>query len=338
MKTSIALVLWLVTCSCAWAADADSSTGAAESSTSQAPQGWQSSANPVAATQQSVAPVSGSAPAGRAPSGNDPLPPPQSAMYNRAIESQVPLTPAEVRQLRGNINEADKALSSPQMAVVPKISALTVDLSPGASLPLIRTAVNYPSSITFIDSTGAPWNLGAAPISGNPNSFTAYWVPKSPVMVVYAQKPYQSGNITVYLEGLSVPIMIMVSSGEPDTSAKTWAVDSRLDLRIPRRGPNAFAGAAPETRIGLHDNILQAFLDGVPPKDARRLKATGDVPDTTIWQMGDDLYVRSRADIRDEFEATLSSADGTHLWRLPVTPYISFSVMGRTSALNVALE
>jgi len=57
-----------------------------------------------------------------------------------------------------------------------------------------------------------------------------------------------------------------------------------------------------------------------------------------VWQMGDDLYVRSRADIRDEFEATLSSADGTHLWKLPVTPYISFSVMGRTSALNVALE
>jgi intracellular multiplication protein IcmK len=259
-------------------------------------------------------------------------------LYNRALESETPLTPAEVRQLREKMNDVDQALNSPQMAIVPKISALTVDLAPGASLPLIRTAVNYPSSITFIDSTGAPWKLGAAPIAGNPDGFTAYWVPNSPVMVVYAHKPYQSGNITVYLEGLAVPIVVTVSSGEPDTSAKTWAVDSRLDLRVPRRGPNAVAGAAPETRIGLHDSTLQAFLDGVPPKDARRLKTTGDVPETTVWQMGDDLYIRSRADIRDEFEATLSSADGTHLWKLPVTPYVSFSVMGRTSALNVALE
>lgn len=321
MKTSIALAIWLVTGSCAWAAEAG--TAAAGDTPAAAPaNGWQSTATN-----------------GKVPSGNDPLPPPPpSAMYNRAVESVAPLTPDEVRQVRGQMNDQDKAMSAPQMAVVPKISALTVDLAPGASLPLIRTAVNYPSSITFIDSTGAPWKLGAAPITGNPAAFTAYWVPNSPVLVVYANKAYQSGNITVYLDGLAVPIVLTVSSGEPDTAAKTWSVDSRLDLRIPRRGPNAIAGAAPESRIGLHDNILQAFLDGIPPKEARRLKATGDVPETTVWQMGDDLYIRSRADIRDEFEATLSSADGTHLWKLPVTPYVSFSVMGRTSALNVALE
>ncbi|WP_218015265.1 DotH/IcmK family type IV secretion protein, partial [Pseudomonas syringae] len=81
-------------------------------------------------------------------------------------------------------------------------------------------------------------------------------------------------------------------------------------------------GAAPEVRIGLHDRVLQGFLDGVPPKEAKQLKTTGNVPDTTVWQMGDDLYIRTRADIRDEFESTLSSADGTHLWKLPVTPYV----------------
>lgn len=325
MKTSIALAAWLVTGSCAWAAD----LGTQAEPANQAPAGWNSTAG------------STSAPAGTAgqaaASGNDPLPPPQSALYNQAQESVTPLSPAEVRQLRGRLNDVDQAISAPQIAVVPKISALTVDLAPGASLPLARTAVNYPSSITFIDSTGAPWNLGAGPVSGNP-AFVAYWVPKTPVMVIYASKPYVSGNITVYLEGLSVPVVLNVTSGEPDSPAKTWAVDSRLDLRIPRRGPGAVAGAAPETRIGLHDSTLQAFLDGIPPKEARRLKTSGDVPDTTVWQLGDDLYIRSRADIRDEFEATLSSADGTHLWKLPVTPYVSFSVMGRTSALNVALE
>lgn len=317
MKISMALAVWLVTGSYAWAAEPDTAQTPANAPSNE----WQSTAAK-----------------GPAPSGNDPLPPPQSALYNRAVESETPLSPGEVRQLLDRKNEVEQAISAPQMAVVPKISALTVDLAPGASLPLIRTAVNYPSSISFIDSTGAPWKLGAPPITGNPNGFTSYWLPNSPVLVVYANKPYQSGNVTVYLEGLAVPIILTVSSGESDTPAKTWAVDSRLDLRIPRRGPNAVANAAPESRIGLHDSTLQAFLDGIPPKEARRLKTSGDVPDTTVWQMGDDLYIRSRADIRDEFEATLSSADGTHLWKLPVTPYVSFSVLGRTSALNVALE
>jgi len=54
--------------------------------------------------------------------------------------------------------------------------------------------------------------------------------------------------------------------------------------------------------------------------------------------MGDDLYIRSRADVMDEFDQTLSSADGMHLWKLPVTPYVTFSVMGRAVPLNITLE
>ncbi|MCK9759925.1 DotH/IcmK family type IV secretion protein [Pseudomonas syringae pv. syringae] len=336
MKIPIILAVWLATGTYAWADEVGSGAPAGK----QAPMGWNTSASQPGAVQQAGA-NSDTAPAkpqaDTPPSGNDPLPPPQSVNYSTAQESLIPLTPEEVRRLRSNLNDLTKAENSPQMSVVPKISALTVDLGPGASLPLVRTAVDYPSSITFIDSTGAPWKLGAAPISGNP-AFIAYWVPDTPVMVIYAKAPFKRGNVTVYLEGLSVPIVVNVNSGEPDTAVNTWAVDSRLDLRIPRRGPSALATAAPEHRIGLHDSTLQTFLDGVPPKDARRLKTTGEVPDTTVWQLGDDLYIRSRADIRDEFVATLSSADGTHLWKLPLTPYVSFSVMGRTTALNVALE
>lgn len=268
--------------------------------------------------------------------GDDPLPLP-SPLYEQAEERVSPLTPNEIRKLRRLDREMNRAVSSPQMAVVPRIGALTVDLSPGSSLPLVRTAVNYPSSLTFIDSAGSPWNIGAEPISGNPN-FKVYWVPDSHVVVVSATEPYSSGNITVYLRGLSVPLILNVTSGETDSSAKTWIVDSRLDMRIPKRGPGSSITSTTEARIGLHDQTLQAFLDGIPPKEAKRLKTQGNVPDTTVWQIGDDLYIRSRSEIRDEFEKTLSSADGTHLWKLPVTPYISFSVMGKTIPLNIALE
>ncbi|WP_234831363.1 DotH/IcmK family type IV secretion protein, partial [Pseudomonas savastanoi] len=225
-----------------------------------APSGWATGVGVNPAAQKAGSPAQGNghvnaAPA-QQPSGNDPLPPPPSELFQKAQDSVSPLTPQEIRQLRGQVGEVDKAMAAQQVAIVPRISAQTVNLSPGASLPLVRTAVNYPTSLTFIDSTGAPWKLGAAPISGNPD-ITPYYVPNSPVMVLYAEKPFASGNVTVYLEGLAVPIMLNVSSGESDTKAQTWTVDSRLDLRVPRRGPGAQPGAAPEVRIGLHDRVLQ---------------------------------------------------------------------------------
>lgn len=343
MKTQIALAFWLAASGCAWAVDETTGPPSAPGAPTGVDglAGWAGGTTPpvdapVAQHSQAQTNVKSAAP-DQEVAGNEALPPPPSPMFSQAEEAVAPLTPQEIRQLRGKVTEVDQAFSSPQVAVVPRISALTVDLSPGASLPIVRTAMNYPSSLSFIDSTGAPWKIGAAPLSGN-QALKSYWVPNTGLMTVYATKPFESGNITVYLEGLSVPIILAVSSGEPDTPAGTWTVDSRLDLRVPRRGPAALPGAAPETRIGLHDRTLQAFLDGVPPDNARLLKTTGAVPDTSVWQLGDDLYIRSRADIRDEFEQTLSSADGTHLWKLPVTPYVSFSVMGRTAALNVALE
>lgn len=342
MKTHIALALWLATGSCAWAAEND----VTHAGDSKAPVGWSMGAGtPVSAVRgapvqpQSAASTNGNgqlAADSAPPSLNDVLPP-HSPLFEQAQERVSPVTAKEARDLLLQQQDMDRALSTSTIAVIPKISALTVDLSPGASLPLVRTAVNYPSSLTFIDSTGSPWKLGAAPISGNPE-ITVMWVPNSPVMVISASRSFVSGNVTVYLDGLPVPIMLNVTSGEPDSKATTWTVDSRLDMRMPRRGPAALAGAAPESRIGLHDSILQTFLDGIPPKEAKRLKTTGNVPETTVWQLGDDLYIRSPSEIRDEFEATLSSADGTHLWKLPVTPYVTFSVMGRTSALNVSLE
>ncbi|WP_215811686.1 DotH/IcmK family type IV secretion protein, partial [Escherichia coli] len=96
----------------------------------------------------------------------------------------------------------------------------------------------------------------------------------------------------------------------------------------------------PSEKIALHDATLQAFLDGVPPDDPaiRRLKFSGNVPDTTIWQHGDDLLVRSRAMLRDEFEQTLASADGTRLWKLPVPPLLTFSVNGQSVHVTPELE
>lgn len=270
-------------------------------------------------------------------SSNDSLPPP-SPIYQAAQQQVSPLSPDEIRTLRGQSEQNKRAMSSPTQTIVPRISAQTVDLSPGSSLPLVRAAVNYTSNVSFTDATGAPWPLAAPALSANSNDFAVYSIPNGPIITLRANRAYATGSVTVYLKGLSVPIVLTVSSGDTDSRKNVWTVDSRLDLRIPRRGPQAAPMAEPESKIGLYDDVLQAFLDGTPPQGAQRLKVSGGVPETTVWQMGDDLYIRSRADLMDEFDQTLSSADGMHLWKMPVTPYATFSVMGHAVPLNITLE
>ena len=271
------------------------------------------------------------------PQPGDALPPPTSAVYDQAEATVAPLSADEIRRLRQLQSQQERAMATPGVTAVPRISAQTVSLAPGASLPLVRNAVNWPATISFIDSTGAPWKILAEPLSGSPD-IEVRWTPGTSAMTIIAKRDFVSTSVTLGLDGLAVPITISIMSGESDTAKKTWVVDSRMDLRIPRRGPGAAADAPPPSRIGLHDDVLQAFLDGVPPQGAKRLKTTGGVPDTVVWQQGDDLYIRSRAEMRDEFDTTLSSADGTHLWKLPVTPRVAFSVDGRTEALSIALE
>lgn len=329
------LALWLALCGSAGAA---TSAGTAPATGTDG--GWRTSAPAGGTTGDGQAPSgapSGGASTAAGPLPGQALPPPVSVSYDQAQATLAPLTPDEIRQLRAQQTEQSRALATPGITAVPRISAQTVSLQPGASLPLVRTAVNWPATVSFIDSTGAPWKILGDPVSGSPD-IDVKWIPGMSFMVITARRDFVNTLVTVGLEGLPVPLQISVMSGEADTAKKTWTVDARLDLRIPRRGPGAAPDAPGPSRIGLHDDVLQAFLDGVPPTGAKRLKVTGSVPDTAVWQQGDDLYIRSRADIRDEFDTTLSSADGTHLWKLPLTPRVAFSVDGRTEALSIALE
>lgn len=265
-------------------------------------------------------------------------PAPPTAAEAWAMEQVNPLgSQAGVEMLGKAMDEASRGRAWQAADVVPRISSLTVNLSPGASLPVLRTTTFQASSVMFTDSTGAPWPLAAPPYNAN-SRFAVNYIPGSSLMSVQATRQYDRGNITVYLQGLAVPVIIDVNSGEPESKANSRVIDIRLDLRIPQRGPQAKKMPSGQSKIGLNDATLQAFLDGVPPKDAIRLKSQGAIPNTQVWQMGDDLYIRTRSEIRDEFELTQASGDGTLLYKLPLTPEVAFSHAGKTEYLSISLE
>ncbi|EAN8329054.1 conjugal transfer protein TraN [Salmonella enterica] len=334
----LALTLTL-TLACGTAMAADNASGA---SANAGAGGWRQARVPQTADNQSGSATSSSPRTGDVPAtqvqGTLPSPDINTPLVQEAARLDSELSPDEIRSLRGIMSENERAISAPVTSVVPRISTLTVSLSPGASLPLVRTAMNNLSVVTFTDINGTPWPQSDPPYNPAPRLFDVQY--NANMVTITPLRPWVSGNVSVYLKGLSVPVILNVTSGETDTRTTSQEMDSRLDLRIPREGPGSSVLATPEDKIALHDRTLQAFLDGVPPDDpsVRRLKFTGNVPDTTIWQSGDELLVRSRAVLRDEFEQTLSSADGTHLWKLPVTPLLTFSVDGRSVHVTPDLE
>lgn len=297
------------------------------------------------ASQQVAPPETAAAPANVPPVQTDitaPLrqapPAPPSAEEAWAIGQAAPLNRQEVERVSRAMDDATRGRAWQAADVVPRISTLTVNLSPGASLPVLRTTTNQGSTVIFTDNTGAPWPIAAPPYNPNSAGFFVGYIPDSAAMTVQALRQYDRGNIHVYLRGLSVPVIIDVTSGEPSDTKASRIVDSRLDLRIPQRGPQAKKMPAGQAKIGLNNPTLQAFLDGVPPKEATRLKTPGTLPDTHVWQMGDDLFIRTRSEIRDAFELTQASGDGTWLYKLPLTPEVAFSHGGKTVYLSIPLE
>lgn len=273
-----------------------------------------------------------------APSGNGQpsLPPPPIIMQAKDIVS--PFTPGEIRELHRDFDETRKAKAQKPVTVIPRISSISVDLSPGSTPPIVRSMQDEPTTLVFFDSTGAPWPLAAVPRMGS-NAFAAQWLKGTPDVVITAESAYESTGMAVFLEGLATPIMIKLSSGEPDSNAKVRYVDYRLDLRIPGRGPNARAPLLGPGRIGMYNDALQGFLDGTPPSDAKSVKIEGEPPaHTAVWQMGDSLYLRTPLEIRSAFDQTMSSADGMHVYKLAPTPLVTVSEGGQDVSLMLDIE
>ena len=228
--------------------------------------GWKNARSPQ--TGGKTAQATGNTPAGGPPPaaqlpGN--LPPPGAALVQEGASLDSPLNAGEIRELRGIMADNERAISAPLTSVVPRISSLTVNLSPGASLPLVRTALHNVSVVTFTDVNGSPWPQSDPPYNAAPGHFDVQF--NGNMVSVTPLRAWAAGNVTVYLKGLSVPVILNITSGETDTTTLSQEIDSRLDLRIPRQGPASPVVSIPSEKIALHDATLQAFLDGVPPDD-----------------------------------------------------------------------
>ena len=243
------------------------------------------------------------------------------------LKSQIPLTTPQIHQLHEKFDSSRRAVAAP-VGTLPRPTSKTdlVSLAPGATPPVIRLQAGFVSTVIFLDSTGQPWPIEAYD-NGNPNAFNINWDEKSnpSTLLIQSQGDYTPANLVVMLKGLNTPVVLTLLTGQA-------AVDYRVDLRVPGRGPNAaivYGGLPNQANPKLMD-----VLDGAPPYGAKKLRVRGGVADA--WLIGGHLFVRtSYTLLSPSWVSTMSSSDGTHAYELLPVPVLLVSQQGRTIQLNV---
>lgn len=259
-----------------------------------------------------------------------PLPPVDTTAFKNIQDRMMPLTPDEIRQLHRKIDAADRAAAAPPRFVpLPVSSSMVAVLSPGATPPVVRLFPNYVTNILFIDEAGHPLDIKKVDIP-NKSAFTVTFgdgknQPSNDI-TVSPRRMYATGNIAVHLVGVQVPVAVMLVSGQRE-------VDTRAGIRV------AGIGVQPSDQLPAQaDARLQAFLDGVPPKDAKAL--TSSTPSVQVWTYDGDFVVRMGASqilMSPAYLQRKSSPDGTTVYVIPpVSPFMTLSDGGQP--LNVTVS
>lgn len=242
-------------------------------------------------------------------------------------QSQLPMTPAQIRTLKKLFESTQRAVAqAPGIPAIPTSSSIAVNLAPGVAPPVIRLLSGYVTSLVFVDATGAPWPIKAYDL-GDPSSFDIQWDQKGNTLLVQAITQYKQGNLAVQLDGLNTPVMLTLLPGQA-------AVDYRVDLHVPGFGPLALP--VQSGLPGVESPLLLSVLSGIPPNGSKTLLVTPQGY-ADVWLLNNQLYIRTRATILSPaWIATLSSSDGTHAYKMPLTPLMIISQNGKP--INLTIE
>ena len=146
------------------------------------------------------------------------------------------------------------------------------------------------------------------------------------LQMIQSKKLYTYGNMAIRLQGLSTPVMLTLIPGQK-------AIDYRVDMRVVGYGPNANK----PTEINLPpatNSVLMQVLDDVAPPGSKLMMVKGGP--AKAWTIGDIMYVRTRLTVLSPgWMSMMSSADGTHVYKMSDSPILLVSWHGKVMQLKI---
>lgn len=291
-------------------------------------------ANPVNQANQAAANVAGAANPSVAMPPPPPgvvdlstLPPDPRAAFQGAREEILPLTPAQIRQLRKQLDESQRATAStPTPPPKPVSGSLNLSLAPGTTPPVVRLGGGMVTTLVFTDVTGMPWQIIGFQAGDDSQVSAVKPVPDGNQINLVPKSLYAQTNLSVSLAGAASPVTLTLVGGQK-------VVDYRLDVRVQARGPQAkppvLAADLPQA-----NPVLQQMLDAVPPSGAQALRVQGGV--AQAWRYQDRYFLRTSLSLLSPaWVGSLASPDGTRVYEIPPTPIALVGDAGRIQSLTL---
>ncbi|KXV49950.1 type IV secretion protein DotH [Gluconobacter albidus] len=272
-----------------------------------------------------------------------------------AEDEDIPLTPEMIHRLgdRLKANQRAREEVATEVAAPSSRPAIRVSFAPGQQTSLIFTTKGYPTAVSFVDRSGAPWPIAwnTTTTSANPdglkNCSSEGGKGGSPAVQTtgfYTCVPYAGSN-TINIEPLSLAprggLLVTLKNAPKPISflllAGRGTYDDNLTVRVNEDGPNARQEAAPEAAPGTAEPFMNAMLSGIAPASAVPQSVEGLSPDEVrAWRMGNELYLRTRlALMTPAWDSSERGEDGYTLYAFRQTPYILLSDSGRTVSASL---
>lgn len=240
------------------------------------------------------------------------------------------LTPAQLQRLKEQDLARQRIQATPYTNLAkPVVRSISPDLSPGVSPPVIRVSKNILTSVVFTDLDGNPWNIEKVMLNRNQFDDAAGYSQdaeagkRTNILTLEPIQAIEYGNVTVQLEGKSLPVIFLLTSGQAE-------VDVRLDVRMKGANPSA-AMSSPQGGLRASadiDDAALSFLDGSIPSDAESLLSSDS--EVRAWEYGGATYVKTRLDVLyPAYNSRATSPDGVNIYRFDGSSRYSLSLLQR---------
>lgn len=285
---------------------------------------------PAPAVTANPRPVAGQGGLPALADGNE-LNPARIQGFNSAVESTFPMTPDMVRQYRQIFDEQQRAmLERPEPAAV--IDAGLITLEPGETPGRIQLAPGIASVIGFYDATGQAWPIDQYVVGNGENFQVLALGDDSNNLVLTPLARMGWTNIVIQLRDEPKPVVLRIEVSEQ-------SAHFRHDIQIARNGPNAEVNTAvpirPVTEAGSRTLLAVLTRTDLPPGAVR---AGVSNVQAEAWQIGDNLYVRSRhALLSPAWTASMAGPDRVRVYEIQPSNALLFSIDGRVVRASVEL-
>ncbi len=264
------------------------------------------------------------------------LPPlPESQAFQGTLQSTMPLTPAQIAQLRQQINQNRRAEEAPLSPAQPIQSTINARLGVG-SPPAISVQSGYVSTLNVVDAYGRPWPIVRKSV-GNPKAFTVSVAGNS--AAISDLQPYAQSDLALYLEGEATPLMVALVPGSMNAEGG-GEVDYSVRLRVDTLEPGLPVPAGGVSGGGNYTNTLLSLAQDVAPDGAKPLDVVGDPAriEAWLWRGPRGVRVLIRAPgtvIAPAWIATMQGTADMQAWVLPDVRVFTLSRNGRPQTITL---